>query len=116
VRAFTHALAQELEGSGITVSAVNPGPIDTGFIMDHLDEVTDITFSQRISTAEQVAEMVLACAADGRLERDVPASAGRLATLGYLLPALKHRLQPILVRKGRKEKERLKARGTTSED
>ena len=33
LRAFTFALGQELDGSGIKLAAVSPGPIDTGFII-----------------------------------------------------------------------------------
>ncbi|MCO4769770.1 MAG: SDR family oxidoreductase, partial [Deltaproteobacteria bacterium] len=58
LRAFTYAMAEELRGSGITISAVSPGPVDTGFIMDELDEVEDIALSQTICTADDVAAMV----------------------------------------------------------
>ena len=60
MRAFSLALAAELEDSGITVSCVSPGPVDTGFIMDHLEQVSDITFSQPIVTADDVAARSLA--------------------------------------------------------
>jgi short-subunit dehydrogenase len=108
LRAFSIALAQELAGSGTTVSVVSPGPVDTGFIMDQLDEVADITFSQKICTADDVAEMVLACAADGRLEREYPKSGAKLATLGYLTPGLRRLIKPSLEKKGRRQKEKLK--------
>jgi short-subunit dehydrogenase len=110
LRIFTMALARELRGSGVTVSAVCPGPVDTGFIMDEIDLVEDIVFSQRICTAEHVADMVLACARDGRIERAYPAVASRLATLGYLMPGLRERLKPLLSRKGKRVKERLRQR------
>jgi short-subunit dehydrogenase len=109
LRIFTIALAQELRGSGVTVSAVCPGPVDTGFIMSEIDQVEDIVFSQRMCTADDVAAMVLECARDGRLERAYPAGASRLATLGYLMPRLRERLKPLLARKGRRMKERLRA-------
>lgn len=109
LRAFTYALAQELVGTNVTVSAVSPGPIDTGFIMDALDEVEDITFSQAICSAEDVATMVLDCATDGRVEREYPVAGGKLATLAYLVPKLRQALKPMLAAKGRRVKERLRA-------
>lgn len=108
LRAFTYAMAQELAESGVDFSVVSPGPIDTGFIMDEIDEVEDITFSQEICTAEHVAEMILDCAADGRIEREFPPFGGKLATLSYLFPSLRQRVKPLLEKKGRRVKEELK--------
>ena len=107
LRAFSIALGEELRGSGISVSLVSPGPIDTGFIMDQLDEVEDIVFSQRMCSAEHVAAMVLDAASDGRRERTYPAAGGLLATIGYLVPSLRRRLKPLLERKGKRAKARL---------
>jgi short-subunit dehydrogenase len=114
LRAFTFALAEELRGSNITVSAVSPGPIETGFILEELDEVEPIVFSQAMCTADDVADMVLACARDGRRERQYPRSGGLLATLGYLVPGFRRALKPRLEARGRKVKERLKRQRDTT--
>jgi short-subunit dehydrogenase len=108
LRAFTYAMAQEMAGSNITFSVVSPGPIDTGFIMDEIDQVEDITFSQEICSAEYVAQMIIDCARDGKIEREFPPIGGKLATLSYLFPSLRQTVKPILEKKGRRVKERLK--------
>jgi len=109
LRAFTVALAHELRDTEVRVSAVCPGPIDTGFIMDDLASVSDLTFSQPLCSADHVAGMVLDCAEDGRVERDWPWLGGKLATVGYVVPALRALLRPVMEAKGRRVKARLLA-------
>ena len=104
LRAFTFSLAAELREANITVSAVSPGPVETGFILEDLDHVPDLVFSQPMSSAEEVAKLVLDCAADGAPERAIPRASGVLATFGYLFPGVRKWLLPALERQGRKVK------------
>lgn len=108
LRAFSYAMAEELRGTNVSVSVVSPGPIDTGFIMDELDEVEDIVLSQEICSADDVARMIVACAIDRQVEREFPVSGAKLATLAYLVPGLRRWLKPRLVRKGAAQKARLR--------
>jgi len=109
LRAFTFAVADELESSNIKLAAVSPGPIDTGFIMDNIDIVTDLTFSQPLSTAEEVANEILNLAINDKRERSMPPVSGLLTTLTYLFPALGRLVRPMLEVRGRKVKRQLKA-------
>jgi short-subunit dehydrogenase len=112
LRAFSIALAQELAPAGIKVAIVSPGPVDTGFIMDTIDEVPDLVFSQPMSTAEQIAALILDSAHDGKLERMRPRMGGHLATVAYLFPQLRRLLVPLFERRGRRAKARFKARAS----
>ena len=56
LRAFTLSLADELREAQIKVAVLSPGPIDTGFIMSNIENVSDLTFSQPICTADEVAD------------------------------------------------------------
>ncbi len=110
LRAFTYSLADELRDTGIYVGVVSPGPIDTGFIMDSIDEVEDIVYSQPMSTAEEVAEAVLSIARGETVEISMPAVSGVLTTISYLFPWLRRKIRPSLYAKGAKNKEKYRNR------
>ena len=110
LRALTFALFEELRGTGIKVAAVSPGPIDTGFIMSDIDVVSEITFSQPISTVEEVANEILALCSNDRREKAMPPLSGFLATFSYLFPGVARRMRPMLEKKGRRVKRALKAK------
>lgn len=109
LRSFTYALATELAGSNIKVAVVSPGPIDTGFIMADLDATSDLTMSQPISTAEEVAQAVLDLCGNNIRELSMPRLSGFLTTMMYLFPGLSPLVKPMLERKGARVKARLKA-------
>jgi short-subunit dehydrogenase len=108
LRAFSLALAEEMRDSGIKFACVSPGPIDTGFIMDDIDAVSDLTFSQPIVTADEVAEEIVRLVSDDRRDAPMPRLSGLLTTLTYLFPGLGRAVRPMLERRGRRTKERLK--------
>ncbi len=109
LRGFTFAVREELRDAGVALCVVSPGPIATPFVLDDLDHVPDLVFSQPILTAEQVADAVVACAIDRRRERAMPRSTLLLAKLSRAFPALQELLRPMLEAKGARVKARLKA-------
>jgi len=109
LRAFTYALAMELADSKIKIATVSPGPIDTGFIMADIDAASDLTFSQPISTAEEVAQAVLDICSNNLREQSMPRLSGVLTTILYLFPWLNHYVRPMLESKGARVKAKLKA-------
>jgi short-subunit dehydrogenase len=109
LRAFTFALGEELRDSGIKLAVVSPGTIMTGFITSNFDAVADVNFSQPIVTVEEVAQAIVNLVTDNKRERVLPASSGVLTTLSYVFPGLWRLLLPLLIRKGRRVKRKLKA-------
>jgi hypothetical protein len=113
LRAFSHALNEELIGRKckVTSSVVSPGPVETQFILAELDTVSDLTMSQPMCTADDVAELVVECAFDGKAERTTPKMSAALATMAYVAPAVSRALRPMLERRGRANKAKLRAKG-----
>jgi hypothetical protein len=115
LRAFTFALADELQDSSIKLAVVSPGPIDTGFIMSDIDQVSDLTFSQPMSTADEVAQAILDLCGNNQSEQSMPAVSGYLMTLFYLMPWLGRLVKPLMRRKGQRVKQRLKKAAKAAE-
>jgi len=112
LRIFSFAIAEELRDTNVSVSVVSPGPVDTGFITDPevIESVPALVYSQPMSTAEEIADLILESAHDGARERTKPVVGARLATLSYLFPQMRRALLPILERKGEREKQKYVAR------
>jgi hypothetical protein len=112
LRIFSFAVAEELRNTNVRVCVVTPGPVETGFILDEsvIASVPPLVFSQPMSTADEIADLVLASAADGTRERTKPALAGKVATLSYLIPGVRKLLGPLFERKGEREKKKYIAR------
>ncbi|MEM8593733.1 MAG: SDR family NAD(P)-dependent oxidoreductase [Pseudomonadota bacterium] len=106
LRAVTYALHDELRAHNVMVGLVSPGPISTGFILDRIDEVDDIVFSQPMSSPEQVAYAILAVVKGERVEVSLPRVSGGITMLSYLFPRLRRWSRPLLMRLGRRHKQR----------
>ncbi len=109
LRSFTLALAEELHDTNIKVGLVSPGPIDTGFIMADIDQTADITLSQPISTAEDVAQTIVDLCGNQQREVPMPRLSGFLTTIVYLFPWIGRQVRPMLERKGARVKAAIKA-------
>jgi len=106
LRGFSYALAEELAGTHIKVCLISPGPIETPFIMDNPDKVHDLVFSPPMSSPGEIAELIIKSAQDGKMERIKPRHIGILAKLGFLLPSLQDLVKPIMVKQGKRNKEK----------
>lgn len=108
LRSLTYSLAEELAGKNIKLAIVSPGPIDTGFIMANIDNTSDLTFSQPMSTAEEVAQVILDLCGNNQREVAMPWISGVLTTVSYLMPRLARAMRPMLERRGANVKARLR--------
>lgn len=90
---FTNCLRQELKGSGVYISAVNPGPVDTPFF-DIADPSGTYANNVRwfMLKPEQVARAVVDVIRHRKRERNIPFVAGLGVKIYQLFPGLFDRI------------------------
>ena len=77
--------------------------------MANIDNTSNLTFSQPISSAEQVAQVILDLCGNDQREASMPRISGVLTMLTYLMPWLGRTVRPLLERRGASVKANLKA-------
>jgi short-subunit dehydrogenase len=90
-KGFAEALRHELSGTGVTVSTVLPGEVETSLHDHQPDKVPDWRRSEDAISAEEVAVAVVRAVEEDRREVHVPANV-RLLALNDLAPGLVDRL------------------------
>ncbi|MCD1259719.1 SDR family oxidoreductase [Paenibacillus athensensis] len=93
VLGLTNSLRQELSGTGIAVTAINPGPIKTPFF-----EIADPegNYVKKVEwfmlNPDKVARAIVRAIESGRIEKDMPWSASLGVKLVQLFPGLFDRI------------------------
>ncbi len=111
IRSFTRALSYEYAAinKNIKFGIVSPGPIYTNFVLQNIDVVADLVFSQPFSTVYDIADMIVACSTNKKFEY---VSGGFVTTMltniGYLFPSIKKVLTPFMQAKGRRVREHIR--------
>jgi uncharacterized protein len=95
VLGFTNSLRLELAGTGVLVSAVNPGPVRTPFF-DKADPGGFYTSNPKVQrfmiTPEQVAEATVKVVQHRKIQKDIPGTAGFVAKVFHLFPSTFERI------------------------
>ena len=109
LRSLTYSLGEEMHGGNIKIGLVSPSHIDKGFLIEDIDAVTDLVFSQPLSTPDEVAQVILDLCGNNVREQCMHLSSRILTTLFYLFPWLGRKFRPLLEKKGARTKASMKA-------
>jgi len=73
LRGFTHSLAQEIKNTGLLISLISPGPVNTNMLKLEADhKKTAIAFISKVIKPEQVAESIIKIINNPKTEIIIP--------------------------------------------
>lgn len=97
LRGLVLSLREELKNTGVNISILNPGPVDTKMLQEESeDPEAVISFAERAISTEAVAESVLHLINHPKAEMTIPVSNKYSAKIINQFPNLFHRIYSIL--------------------
>lgn len=97
LRGLVLSLKEELKNTGVNISLLNPGPVDTKMLQEESkDPEAVISFAERAISTETVAESVLYLINHPKAEMTIPISNRYSALFINQIPNLFHWIYPIL--------------------
>jgi short-subunit dehydrogenase len=106
LRGFTHSLAQELKGTGVNISLVSPGPVNTKMLQQEAGYYkAAIAFVNKAILPEQIADTIIEVINKPKTEVIIPSSLSFTSRAMFLFPELFSRSYKLLEKIGRQRKE-----------
>ena len=97
LRGLVLSLREELKNTGVNISLLNPGPVDTKMLQKEFkDTEAIISFAERAISTEKVAESVLHLINHPKAEMTIPLSNRYPALIINHFPNLFHRIYSML--------------------
>ena len=107
LRGFNYSLAQELNGSGINVSLISPGAVNTKMLYKEArNNNSTISFVPKIINTDTVADRVLKVIEKPKTEIFIPSTASLTAKIISAFPALLLALYPLLNKIGNRNRQK----------
>jgi short-subunit dehydrogenase len=107
LRGFSFSLAEELKGTGITISLISPGAVDTKMLEDEADDINAaISFTSKPLNPIDVADVILNVIRKPKTEVIIPRGHAFGSKILNLSPVLFHNIYKILHRIGLSGKKR----------
>ncbi|RSM38403.1 SDR family oxidoreductase [Amycolatopsis balhimycina DSM 5908] len=114
LRAFHHAVALEERHGPLHFTILHPPSTRTKMLEQELADPTSATaFSEKATTPQHVARVVVDAITTKPVEVVFPAFSGRVQRIAGVFPQLIRRLIPVIEAKGRRERQRLINTGKT---
>jgi short-subunit dehydrogenase len=102
LRGFTHSLVQELKGTGVHISLISPGPVNTKMLQREADYTkTAIAFLNKALKPDKVADIIIKTIDKPKTEAIVPASLNIPAKTVFIFPRLFSKVFKLIEKYGK---------------
>lgn len=106
LRGFTHSVAQEIKNSGVTITLISPGPVNTHMLeLEAKHKKTAIAFMNKVLEPERVADSVIKLIHNPKTEVIVPKTLSLLSKTVFFFPGFFSKTYKLIEKIGKWRKK-----------